>query len=449
MLLSESSSFKSSVVACLFLIVSGCGKKVGLKEVNNEVERPTQTQIDTYLSQQDVNCEPNRACPNYIAKLVIVNGESFKFCTGFLINDKTIATSSSCLPGLLRLQGQDCGRDIFFFFPKTSNRPAQKATCKRVISASVVDGKDPLMWRDDVAYLELNSSIFYRRQANISRDGLQNNREYTTWMIDQQDGSSALVKRINCNAIHGSYINPLAANESSPNMIFGNCPITRGGAGAPLLDNRGKVRGMISKGMDSGLRNYLVNTGMLLNPLSEIGHGTNFACAMVPGDIDVLDEKECYKDLNYNIVDRLRGEMVSTKYLFSELRKNYEDSIQSISSKMKLGVKLLPNGDIYETEIFPKCFRPLDGWLDQLSSNRNTYVDSLSFPVKSFRRAMDSFGRILAITLESEEKEISMQFSLKTLRNTKKSSILIWANGEDQNVRTYNNMTENCESLLF
>jgi hypothetical protein len=436
-----------SIGTILFIV--GCGKKPINDDSSREVIRPPQSQIDTYLEKQDVNCENNQVCPNYIAKLVIVNGDKFDFCTGFLVDETTVATSASCIPSLLRLNGQDCSRDVFFFFPKSINFPAERAGCYRVRMVSQNEEKDPILWRDDVAFLELSKPMSFRRKAQILREGIFNNKEYTTWMIDQQDDFSAIIKKSTCEGIHNSYINPLVLNESSPSMLFSDCSVTRGGSGAPLIDSRGKVRAMVSQNMDSKLRSYLESTGLLTQSLKDMIHGTNFACAPTHDNDDMLEERECLKDLTYSKVDRIRSEMLSTNLLFGDLKKKYEESIQGLSKYVHFGVKLIPKGDIQETEIYPKCFRPLNTWLESLGTNRNTYVDDVPVPLKTFKRSMDSFGRVFATTHEVKMQPTMVQFSLKNLRSTKKSSILMWINGDNSNVRTFQAVTENCSSSLL
>lgn len=431
--------------ACLLVV--GCGKKAKENGTPDRSTPPAQTdqQREEYLQKQDVNCEANQACPNYISKIVIFNGDQKKFCTGFLTDENTVATSASCLPSILRQNGLDCSKDIYFFFPRTSNRPAERANCSRVTLISEIDGQDPILWRDDVAFLQIAKPIYYRRQAAIIRDGVVNNKQFVSWMVDQQDDFSAIIKKSTCESIHNNYVNPLVLNESSPNMLFADCEITNGGAGAPILDNRGKVRAMISTPMDKKLREYLESTGLLTASLKQMFHATNFACAPTPEDNDMLDEKECLKDLTYLKVDRLRSEMLNTNMLFGDLRKKLEESLEKVSKYVRFGVKIIPKGDIQETQIYPKCFKPLKDWLEDMPS-KNNYVDEVSLPVKSFRRTMDAYGRIQGMTLEKPEAKNLVQFSLKNLRSdSKKSSVLMWLAGEE-GYDTFPNLSDTCSN---
>lgn len=436
----------STLAFCM--VVIGCGKKAETSDGGiPDNSRPPQTTIEAYLEKQDVICESSQACPNYINKIVVVDGGKFRFCTGFLTEGNVVATSASCLPNLLRLAGQNCSQDIFFFFPKTLNRPSERVGCDQVLLSSDLQGQDPILWRDDVAFLRLQKQVSYRRQAQISRDGILNNNRYITWMVDQQkDGFTAIVKKMTCEGIHNTYVNPLVQNESSPNMMVADCPTSKGGTGAPIIDGS-RVRGIVSIDMDPGIREYLKSTGLLNNGLKEMTHVTNFACAPTTIDSDQQDERECARDLTYARVDRLRGEMLSTNILFGDLKKKYEESLVDVSKYVEFGVKLITKGDLRETVLYPKCFKPLSQWLDSLNNTRNTYVDTHPLPTKSFRRVMDHHARVQGLTIDGPAKETFIQFSLKNLRSVQRSSILMWYKNEP--VTTFQSISETCSSSLL
>ncbi len=438
---------KFALLLCLgiSLLVCGCGKKAETVSSNGvEVTRPGQTEIENYLEKQSVTCDATQSCPNYISKIVIVNGGSYKFCTGSLVEPGVIATSTTCLPAFLRLNGLDCSKDVFFFFPKTSNRAAERVGCSKVVQVSSLVGQDPILWRDDVAFLEMDRPLNNRRQVSVSRDGINNGKQFTSWMSDQLDSFSAVIKKVTCESVHNNYINPLASNESSPNLIFTECPPTNGGTGSPIIDSAGKMRALISLPMDSKLRSYLESTGLLVQGLKPMLHATNFACAPTPDDTDVLDAKECYKDLNNETVERFRTQMFSASTLFAELNRKLEESLQSVSKYVVFGVKAISGGDTQVAQIYPKCFKPLKGWLGTLTS-RNTYVDQVMLPNRTFKKIIDPYGRVKAISNSDADRKKFVQFSLKNLRTSQKSSVLVWES-EDDEVQSYPNITESCDS---
>ncbi len=428
---------------CLVLSVS-CGKKaktktVGGSEIN---QQPVSTDIEKFMEKQSVACESNSYCPNYLAKIVVVDSvNNYRYCTGFLTDSNTIATSSSCLPSLMRREGQDCSGDIFIFFPKTFNREAERVGCKEVIKFSPLVGQDPNLWHDDVSFLALERPLTHRRKASISRDGIPNNRTFNAWMVDQQGSYAALIKKTTCQAIHNNYINPLASHVSSPNMLFADCGLTLGSTGAPVLDNQGKIRGMISKGISKKLKDSINSFGWLSEPLKEMAHGTNFACAPLVDDEEMLDERECMKEISDHAIAELRGKMTSFGLLFEGPKNQLKEALESKSKYVKFDVKYVTKDNVQVTNILPRCFNPLKNWLSTLSNVRNNYVFNITLPVIKYIKQMDSNGRVSGVVEEEAEKPFFVQFSLKQLRSDKKSILWMWNSIDNL---TFPNMSEEC-----
>jgi hypothetical protein len=267
-------------------------------------------------------------------------------------------------------------------------------------------------------------------------------------MVDQQGEFSATIKKGTCESVHNNYINPLVLNESSPGMLFADCPLTVGSTGAPIIDHRGKVRAMVSTEMDKKFRAYLESTG-LLNPdqsLKEMFYASNFACAPTNNNDDQLDERECLKDLNDSKVDDLRFQMLSTTTVFGEMKKRLEESLAKIAKHIIFGVKLIPEGNNQRAVIFPKCFRPLPEWLASYGG-KNTLVEDVVMPVKAFKKTMDVYGRIQGAPVDSPSKKFNVQYSLKNLRAVQKSSVLMWSGNEP--VQTTPGISEVCGPSLF
>ena len=436
------------LVLGLGLTIVSCGKKAADKHNTAESTSPQigQSEIEKLLDGQSVACDGNTACPNYLTKIAVVKDRKLSYCTGFLVNETTVATSAGCLPNLIRKNGLDCSKDVFFFFPETPNRPAERVACRKVIQVSLNDGSDPVLWRDDVAFLETAKVLDYRRQVVISRDGVVNNKDYSTWFIDQVDDYTAIIRRENCETLHNNYVNPFAANESSPNLIFGKCLFKRGNRGAPVIDSRGKVRAMVSQPISEEAKKSLNQTGLLTAPLKEMLHATNFACAPTVFDSDMLDEKECSKDLNYARFDALRIGMMSGTTLFADMKRRLIESLDGMNKYVRYEVKFIDNGSVVENQIAPKCFKPLSGWMASLSGTRNNYVFDISLPMKSFKRTMDASARIQGQLVDNGMKKYSMQFSMKSLRNNKTSTVFMWNSDENY---TYPNLSETCQQDLL
>lgn len=423
------------------LLLVGCGKKPEEKDGLQEATPLPISTINEFLSKQNISCEKGQICPNYLSKLVVVHGSEYKFCTGFLVSPTVMATSSSCLPSIVRKAGQDCSRDIHFFFPKVGNTPAVQAGCAQVLQASELDGADPILWRDDVTFLELKEPIYNRRKAIFSRQGPGIGKALATWVVDQQDAHSAIIKKLSCEPIYSSYINPLSSGENSPNLVFGDCFLPKSGMGAPVIDSTGRVRAMASRMVDDKLVNYLKGTGLLINGLKKMFHSTNFACANILDDMDMTDERECLKELSYNKVDKLRSDMLSTSPLFKDHQKIFEAYLPTLSKNLNFGVKYVLNGDVQNAILYPSCFKPLKEWVAKYG-NKNTLVEDVMLPNVSFRRVMNSDGKIQGITIEKTPQKFLFQISLKNLRAVKRSSVLMWS--ETTDVESYPGITEVC-----
>ena len=428
----------------LVVIIIGCGKKAATTQTTS-LERqtgPVITDLEQYLEKQELTCESGEVCPNYIAKLAVVNGNKVKFCTGFLVGPETLATSSSCLTNLLRLNNQDCSKDVHIYFPTSFNRKSERVGCKKVLEASQIETKeDVVLWRDDVSFLELDRPMRFRRQLSFSRDGMANHKSYISWGIEQIDDFNAFIRRQSCEAVHNSWVNPLVTRDTSPGMLLSDCYFKNGFTGGPVMDTRGKVRASISQPMSSKIREYLQSTGLLLKPLKEMVHATNFACAKTHIDSEVADERECTKDLNYSILDKLRNDMMAPDNLFNEFRVKFEQKVSESSRYFNFGAKLVIEGELRKLQIFPKCFKNVSNWLLELNTTRGAYSFEMKVPNTVFQRSMDPYGRIRSSEATDGEKGYFIQFSPKALKASKASTVFMW-NGEFN--QSYPAVSESC-----
>src|SRR5665647_383137 len=362
-----------SLLAGLLLLLS-CGKEAKTSSPRtDQTSNPiTPDALERLLNQQEISCSAGQSCPDYLAKLVVVDKGRVKYCTGFLVNGDTVATTSSCLTDQTRQINGDCSQDIFLFFMgKGSSRKPIRVGCQKVLLYSNIDPNgDVEIWRDNVAFLQIDKRMSDRKHLSFSRDGIGDHKMFTTWVMDQMDAATAIIRQDDCEAVHNTFINPLVKNESSPSMTYAGCAANNGNVGAPLIDGRGKVRAMISKAINPGFKTH----PLLIKPLQEMLHATSFSCAPTIFDSEVQDEKECSKVLDLTILDRLRGEMLSPERLFGELSKKLEDSVSLLSPYLKFGVKFHQTGDIREAEVYPKCFKPFGEWLESFRGFKGNYI---------------------------------------------------------------------------
>ncbi len=423
----------------------GCGKKAD--EEGSEKPRYTEPQIadlDLELSKQELFCGGSEYnCPSYLTKIAVVYKDKLKFCTGFLTQDNVVATASSCLPEALRAQDAVCEKDIFFFFAESDQKPT-RVGCKKIIQASRLASKEPFLWRSDVAYIQLEKSVKYRTVSS-TRNGMNDLDKFYIWSIDQIDAYQGIMhKSEDCQSIHNSYFNPLANNQSSPVMLIAGCELSEGNGGAPIFDYRGKVRGILSKPVDKLEIDEVISMRILEKPLKFLAHASNYACAPMLADQDVLNEEECSKKLEINDYDTAQREMINESNIFKSSIQRIEHNLDEKNRYLKVGVDLIANDDAYEVVVNPKCFKNVSKWIGEFTNNK-PFTFNIELPMIKIKKAMNDTGRIFALEILSNSIPTNFQFRPSILRNTKKSTVFVWADGP---ARTFLNVPESCASLL-
>jgi hypothetical protein len=427
-----------------------CGKKTQSNpESFIQPLDPTSTEIEAYMAKQALTCEGGQSCPNYIAKVVVnVGGGKYRHCTGFLIEDDVLVTSASCLPALLRLNGQDCSKDVFFFFAQPFYI-SQRVGCREVIQASDSNLSDPKLARDDLAFLRISSPLRFRRQLRISRDGISNGERVSIAAVEQVDEQNGFIRTMDCPAALGSWVNPLVSNESSPGVTLSGCAFKNGFSGAAILDprNKSKALGVVSLPMDPADRNYILRSGLLSNGLQEFIHGSNFACAPTIYDTDVANEKECGKELSRTQLEKYRSAMLSTTGLFNDLKAKLSDSLET-NKFIHYSIKLTPqngNADIQDIEITPKCFKDLN----LIPNDKKFYIYHFMLPQRSFKRVMDDLARVTGMEVDKGAIDFNISLFPKDMRNNGFSSVLFWDPTSGNVVRSFYNVPTACPASLL
>jgi hypothetical protein len=435
------------LIPCFFVIVTlviGCGKKAEEERGSSTNDRPMQmSELESELNQQELFCGSDRTCPSYLTKIAVVSGSKLKFCTGFLTDENVVATASSCLPERLRSRDLPCDKDVFFFFAQANEKP-KRVGCKKVLEVSQIEGKEPFLWRSDIAYLQLNTNE-HRRFVSYSRAGMADLDHFYTWTVDQLDSHQGIIRKSeDCQSVHNSYFNPLANNEFSPVMTMGGCDYIAGNSGAPIFDYRGKVRGVVSSPVDPKEINEVLATHMLDKPLKKLMHVSNFACAPTIPDEEVANENECSKILDYNAYDVARHEMINESNLFKTSIQKIELAANEKNRYLKFSVKLVLSDETYQAFVFPKCFKNVSKWINSLSNSR-PYTFTMDLPDVTLKKYMNEFGRIIPQEIYKESISTNFQFKPSLLRSNRQANVYMWAQGP---TTTFQNLQENCGSLL-
>ncbi len=410
-------------LAAVSILVLSCA--CGKKEKGSGVEKLPPEMIETerqqFLQSQQVLCEPGTYCPDYIAKIVVFDKGTPRFCTGTMISKYQILTSASCLPSYLRSAEEDCSKDVYFFFNKGS-RPPERVGCKSVVQVSALDGNNAEYWRDDVAILQMERNLNWREFRDVSRNGFSDGSKMRFFAVDQSNNFTGVIRKEECEVVLGSYLYPLSSDESSPNVLLSGCTKKNGYRGAAIMDSFPRIRGVLSD--LSSLRGALENSSLLIKPLKDFIHATNFACAPFLDETSVLNEVECAKNLEYGDISAGRERLLSDQERFGDLIGKLERSADSLSKYLKITTKLTPVGDRHSLDFRPVCFKNVSSWLPGISS-QSSYNYEAVFPARTLRKGLDSNGR--AITQEVEEKQMKYYFgfSPKRLAKEKLSDVFL------------------------
>ncbi len=430
----------------------GCGKKQ--QEVggpNPPVQNPQTSELDLMLNKQELLCAEERGCPRFLTKIAILKDDKLQFCTGFLTENNIVATATSCLPEFLRRDGLPCKKDVFFFFQNGNEKPL-RVGCKEVMKTSQIDGDKPFLWRSNVTYLLLEKSQDDRRPPTIARkQGMKDQEKLYTWTIDQIDDQQGIIKKTDdCISAHNTYFNPLSVNDASPVVTMGGCEFSDGNSGSPVFDYRNRVRGMVSRPVSNVAISEAVSLRMLERPLQSLVHVSNFACAPMIPEQEVMDESECSKKLTLNLHDSAQIAMISDTIL-RPLTLKLEQQMNAKSNYMKFDVKLDTIGDYYETRVFPRCFKDVPNWIGEFNNNKPV-TSTFDVPEIILRKLMDPFGRVRATESVKGKNTTYYQFYPKFLKNIdpetklRRTSVFVWSDGP---TTTYRNVSDDCSGSLF
>jgi hypothetical protein len=451
MLLQKPSFYSLLLLALLAGLSLSCGKKQAETDSSNPpVRNPQTSELDIILNKQELLCSDERGCPKFLTKIAILEYDKLRFCTGFMTENNVVATATSCLPEYLRQDGQPCDKDVFFFFQNGNEKPI-RVGCKEVLKASRIEGNSAFLWRSNVSYLMMKESLSAKLPSIARKQGMKDEEKLYTWSIDQIDDRQGIIKKNDdCVSAHNTFFNPLSNNDASPVVIMGNCDFSEGNSGSPVFDYRNRVRGMVSRAVSKEAVNDAVSLRMLERPLQSLVHVSNFACAPMIPEQEVMNETECSKKLTLNLHDTAKIQMTSDAIL-KPLTLKLEQLMNAKSNYMKFGVKLEILGDYYETVVFPKCFKDVDNWISEFTNNKPV-TSTFDVPKTLLRKSMDPYGRVRATEFVKGKNTTYFQFYPKFLRTvdpeTKKrrTTVFVWSDGP---TTTYRNVSDDCSESLF
>ncbi len=275
------------------LMNCGCDSVFDLYPPHGEIyyyEAPSPAEAQKMAREATVDCQSFSSCSSSVGLLTGNTGANAYQCTAFLVAPQIAITNSHCIPRDLAAAGSDCSNRIWLHFPETSEYLATSAKCSRVIEATTLIGlRDSSLGetysklQPDFAVIELDRPV-NRSVIPISRDGFQNERNYTIDKVDPVPGYSHIKGRlvsIECTAKYGD---APASQFNSSNIFFDNCDVVSGNSGSPVRDGAGAAHGVVQA--ISVPTDALSQTRDPLKQFEIMAKaprmGTNFACLNLP-----------------------------------------------------------------------------------------------------------------------------------------------------------------------
>lgn len=217
------------------------------------------------------------------------------------------------------------------------------------------------------------------------------------------------------------------------------CPFKTGFSGAALVDNRGNLRATVSRPLLGSVKASLEETKLLTKPLWDFVHSTNYACVSTIFDSEILDSNECNKDISKYLLDSLRSQMFQYETLFGEQLSKLQESVSNLNKYVRYEVRTVGTGDNFSADIVPKCFKKMADWLWTFPQSQKTYFYDLELPQRSYKKAIDAYGRTLGIETVKPAKRFYFQFSLKFLKSY--GEAIIFMNDDSTNpAREFNSV---------
>lgn len=361
----------------IYSLAIGCGKKIdnsksGSNGDGDRFGRDGQitNTLRKFIQKQTHECTDELHCNESVAKLVVVDRQNVRYCTGTLISPDVILTSASCLPKSLRVPGLKCRTNIFTIFPKTTFLNKQVVNCKNIVSSDTNEDVDPALWKSDFAFIKLDRSIS-RKAVKISRKGLKEDVPYRSYKVDFENDYDASQKLSYCFPIFNSYANPFSTGRFSPLVSVRDCENILGNGGSPLLNFSGEIVGLFSGKLDKGVGSYVTNTNLMIEPMAPIHHIANTACVKLPKSYDLAGvNPDCKKGITTALLDKYRNKILKSKLIHKKNMEDIKDELESPIKYFKWKVDFFVDskGHSYEPHfVKPKCFFDIKTWIAEFT----------------------------------------------------------------------------------
>lgn len=439
----------------LLVTLVACGKKAKNTE-SGYIDRDERAEIPApsrFILNQTASCEDPFNCPEALAKLVVLDKGGINYCTGTLVSPTKMVTAASCLPRSLQVSGLDCTTSIFAIFPKTLFFPEELARCRVILSSDSHDDVDPALWRRDLAVIELVESNL-RTPLRVSPEGMREDIKLKAFQVDYIDEARAKLTGRDCQPIFNSYANPFSTSYDSPMVAMGDCLLDEGNKGAPLLNARGELVGILGANIDRNISNYLSSSNVLgPEGMSGISHATNFACApnfLNPG----VRSSGCDVNITMPLLNSKRYRLINDKSIHRARMQEVEKQLEASKKYFHYDFYFLYDRvkDLSEINMRkPFCLNEISSWIGEFArwgGRTRTYgVHNFEIPRYRFKTKLDKFLRIYSEETTAPPKKFKVEFNPRDVERFESTYVTISSsadNGAFIESDTYESVTAIC-----
>lgn len=337
----------------IFVLIQGCGGRTTTSSygemVANNAEGSSNGESDVRLA-----CGSSEDCPEGIAKMNMLadNGQGF-LCTGTLISSDVVLTNKHCVENIR------C-EDINIYLGKKENGVMTSRTerfgCKEILYSSENEAgvtTAALNNYEDIAAIKLDRASSNAPFVLAQEEGITHREVYSIFKVDHDGFNSGSISKLSCRPLERNLMS-LSPSPYAENKFFAGCRTIGGNSGSPIVNNQGKLVGLVYQG------------GSI--PLNDFSIVYNLSCLDIPS-LDIHQNQSCVRnnDLERGIsmFSMMKDSVAS--YNFAEdqtsyrlLRRNGSNSYGFLNHAFEFTDELIPDEDSSRTYTRAKmrCFYP-------------------------------------------------------------------------------------------
>lgn len=450
----------NSIAILSFLLFMACGRNFeeGDKKKdpprNSENERRVSDSVRNFALTQSVECEDEIFCNTAVAKVIVLDRGDIKYCTGVLVKEDILLTSSSCLAKSLRFPKVSCTNSIISVFPGDTFRKQETVFCDEVISASNIrDDLDPALRSSDYAFIKLKNKVT-RKPVTVSKLGIDRNASYTIWKADYETNRVGVIRSKVCIPFYDSYANPFSSRKTSPLVTMRDCGFEEGSLGAPIINLKGEVVGVVAGSLDKSVEGYA--SSFLIEELADIMHVSNLHCSYLPWENISPDfDLECSKDTSVLSLDRKRSSILTNVEIHRRNFNNIQSELEVYEKYFIYDIifRRMKNGFDFELDMGrPKCFQNIRDWIGEFTRWRGrvrTYAEiSTTLPRYELKTKLNRILKPISEINDLGEKEFTVEFNPASSLFETNTYVTITRDVLGRTIRSeFENITDTCEAI--